>query len=161
MQEKLLRVIEYGEFERASADNSPCSGCAVGLRHRHANLPALSRSGQFRADLLDRLPDVITLPPLRARREDILLLGRHFAERLSQELWATPFLPDLASRFHNNPLGYSWPGNVRELRNVIERSLYRQAEPELPLASLVLDPFVRHGVMNRRSCRRWSYRQPH
>ena len=141
LQEKLLRVIEYGEFERVGGQQS----LQVDVRlvcATHANLPALSRNGQFRADLLDRLAfDVITLPPLRARREDILLLGQHFAERLSQEL-GLPTFAGFTPEVQQQLLSHSWPGNVRELRNVIERSLYRQAEPDLPLASLVLDPFA-------------------
>lgn len=79
LQEKLLRVIEYGDFERVGGQQS----LRVDVRlvcATHADLPALAASGQFRADLLDRLAfDVVTLPPLRARRDDILLLGHHFA----------------------------------------------------------------------------------
>ena len=141
LQEKLLRVIEYGDFERVGGRQS----LRVDVRlvcATHADLPALAASGQFRADLLDRLAfDVITLPPLRARREDILLLGHHFAQQLSQEL-GLPSFAGFTPETQAQLLAHTWPGNVRELRNVIERSLYRQAEPEQPLASLVLDPFA-------------------
>lgn len=141
LQEKLLRVIEYGEFERVGGQQS----LRVDVRlvcATHADLPALSQHGQFRADLLDRLAfDVITLPPLRARPEDILLLGQHFAERLSQEL-GLPGFAGFSQEVERQLQAYAWPGNVRELRNVVERSLYRQAEPEQPLAALVLDPFA-------------------
>ena len=141
LQEKLLRVIEYGDFERVGGQQS----LRVDVRlvcATHADLPALAASGQFRADLLDRLAfDVVTLPPLRARREDILLLGHHFAERLSQEL-GLPSFAGFTPAATEALLAHDWPGNIRELRNVIERSLYRQAEPEQPLATLALDPFA-------------------
>ncbi len=141
LQEKLLRVIEYGDFERVGGQQS----LRVDVRlvcATHADLPALAADGQFRADLLDRLAfDVITLPPLCARRDDILLLGHHFAQQLSQEL-GLPSFAGFTPETEAQLLAHSWPGNVRELRNVIERSLYRQAEPEQPLASLVLDPFA-------------------
>ena len=141
LQEKLLRVIEYGDFERVGGQQS----LRVDVRlvcATHADLPALAEAGQFRADLLDRLAfDVITLPPLRARRDDILLLGHHFAQQLSQEL-GLPSFAGFTAETEAQLLAHAWPGNVRELRNVIERSLYRQAEPEQPLASLVLDPFA-------------------
>ena len=120
LQEKLLRVIEYGDFERVGGQQS----LRVDVRlvcATHADLPALAASGQFRADLLDRLAfDVITLPPLRARRDDILVLGHHFAEQLSQEL-GLPSFAGFTPETEAQLLAHSWPGNVRELRNVADR----------------------------------------
>jgi psp operon transcriptional activator len=109
------------------------------------DLPALAEKGRFRHDLLDRLAfDVITLPPLRERREDILMLAEHFAHGMTRELGYPLFAG--FSRKATQLLDYPWPGNVRELKNVVERSLYRQGNPQLPLAELVLNPLTPPGA---------------
>lgn len=141
LQEKLLRVLEYGEFERVGGQQ-PIRVDVRLVCATNANLPRLAAAGQFRADLLDRIAfDVITLPPLRARQEDILLLARHFAEQLCSELGIGDF-SGFTPQVEQQLLAHPWPGNVRELRNVVERSLYRQGEPSHPLRHLVLDPFA-------------------
>ena len=86
MQEKILRVIEYGEFRRVGGSKTLRSDARiVGATNEH--LPALVEAGAFRADLLDRLAfDVIRVPPLRARPEDILALAQHFAVNMTAEL---------------------------------------------------------------------------
>jgi len=105
------------------------------------DLPALADKGLFRYDLLDRLAfDVITLPPLRERREDILLLADHFAHSMTREL-GYPLFTGFSPQAIELLLDYHWPGNVRELKNVVERSIYRQSNPLLPLAELVINPF--------------------
>ncbi|MGL4472528.1 MAG: phage shock protein operon transcriptional activator [Aeromonas hydrophila] len=140
VQEKLLRVIEYGEFERVGG----AKALKVDVRlvcATNEDLPALADKGQFRHDLLDRLAfDVITLPPLRERREDILMLAEHFAHGMTREL-GYPLFAGLSRKATQLLLDYPWPGNVRELKNVVERSIYRQGNPQLPLAELVLNPF--------------------
>ncbi|MBL1378068.1 phage shock protein operon transcriptional activator [Zobellella iuensis] len=141
VQEKLLRVIEYGEFERVGGSQA----VSVNVRlvcATNRDLPALAQTGEFRADLLDRLAfDVVTLPPLRARGDDILRLAEHFAVNLCMELgW--PLFAGFSPEIRGQLLAHPWPGNVRELKNVIERSLYRQGQPETPLAELYLDPFA-------------------
>ena len=86
VQEKLLRVIEYGEFERVGGAK-PLKVDVRLVCATNEDLPALADKGQFRHDLLDRLAfDVITLPPLRERREDILMLAEHFAHSMTREL---------------------------------------------------------------------------
>ena len=105
------------------------------------DLPTLVDKGRFRADLLDRLSfEVITLPPLRARSDDIMELANHFGRRMSVELgW-----PDFAgfSREARQQLkDHRWPGNVRELKNVVERALYRWGDPATPVDALQFDPF--------------------
>ena len=89
------------------------------------DLPAAAAAGRFRADLLDRLAfEVITLPPLRARREDIPLLAGHFGREMAKELgW--PRFPGFSARAMDRLLAHDWPGNVRELRNAAERSVAR------------------------------------
>ncbi|HHQ4929177.1 phage shock protein operon transcriptional activator [Aeromonas hydrophila] len=140
VQEKLLRVIEYGEFERVGG----AKALKVDVRlvcATNEDLPALADKGQFRHDLLDRLAfDVITLPPLRERREDILMLAEHFAHGMTREL-GYPLFAGFSRKATQLLLDYPWPGNVRELKNVVERSIYRQGSPQLPLAELVLNPF--------------------
>jgi len=140
VQEKLLRVIEYGSFERVGGSETQRVDVRV-VAATHADLPDLARSGKFRADLLDRLAfDVIAVPPLRERRDDIALLSGHFAIRMTRELGREIFA-GFASSAMEILRGYDWPGNVRELRNVVERSVYRMATPAKPLERIVLDPF--------------------
>ena len=82
----MLRVIEYGEFERVGGNQTLATDVRL-IGATNADLPALARTGKFRADLLDRLSfDVITIPPLRARPEDIPVLAEHFGSRMAREL---------------------------------------------------------------------------
>ena len=139
VQEKLLRVIEYGEFERVGGKKT--LHCDVRLvAATNEDLPALADSGRFRHDLLDRLAfDVITLPPLRARTGDTLMLAEHFAINMSAELGREVFAgfsPTAGDALRQ----YPWPGNVRELKNVVERCVYRSAADE-PVGEIVFDPF--------------------
>jgi psp operon transcriptional activator len=140
VQENLLRVIEYGEFERVGGAK-PLKVDVRLVCAANEDLPALADKGQFRHDLLDRLAfDVITLPPLRERRDDILMLAEHFAHSMTREL-GYPLFAGFSRKATQLLLDYPWPGNVRELKNVVERSLYRQGNPQLPLAELVINPF--------------------
>ncbi|WP_430473980.1 phage shock protein operon transcriptional activator [Thalassospira lucentensis] len=140
VQEKLLRVVEYGEIERVGGSEViEVDARVIGVTNE--NLRELAKTGKFRADLLDRLAfDVIAVPPLRQRSDDILPLAEQFAlemtKRLSRQVFAG-FTPTAARQL----LGHSWPGNVRELRNAVERSLYLAEDDEAPLAHIVLDPF--------------------
>ncbi len=141
VQEKLLRVIEYGSFERVGGSETLHVDVRV-VAATNVNLRDLAATGKFRADLLDRLAfDVVSVPPLRTRRDDIPLLAEHFANRMTSELGRdyfagfTPAALDLLVR-------HDWPGNVRELRNAVERSVYRMADPEKKLATVILDPFA-------------------
>ena len=140
VQEKLLRVIEYGEFERVGGKKTLCANVRV-VAATNEDLPRLAALGKFRLDLLDRLAfDVITLPPLRERLDDILLLAEHFAVNMAKEL-GRRYFPGFAERARQTLLAYPWPGNLRELKNVAERAVYR-AEPERPVEDVVLDPFA-------------------
>ena len=139
VQEKLLRVIEYGEFERVGGKKT--LHCDVRLvAATNEDLPRLADAGNFRHDLLDRLAfDVITLPPLRERPGDILMLAEHFAIGMSAELGREAFA-GFAPQAREALRQYSWPGNVRELKNVVERCVYR-AEADEPVQAIVFDPF--------------------
>ncbi|WP_185236305.1 phage shock protein operon transcriptional activator [Teredinibacter franksiae] len=139
-QEKLLRFVEYGEYERLGGSSTLTADVRL-VAATNVDLPELADEGMFRHDLLDRLAfDVVTLPPLRARHEDILLLAEHYALSMAKELglpFFSGFSPEAVAQLHNHP----WPGNVRELKNVIERSVARWgAEPE-PIEEIQIDPF--------------------
>ena len=141
MQEKILRVIEYGEFERVGGTETLRSDVRI-VGSTNQDLPEMARRGTFRADLLDRLDfDVITVPPLRPRREDILLLAEHFALNFTSEL-KRPFFAGFSRAAEEQMLGYRWPGNVRELKNAVERSVYRSDSPDEPVARIDFDPFA-------------------
>jgi psp operon transcriptional activator len=141
MQEKILRVIEYGELQRVGgSDTIRTDVRIVGATNEH--LPRLAELGRFRADLLDRLAfDVIHVPPLRARAEDIHTLAYHFAVNVTKEL-RRPFFPGFTADAKAALLGYGWPGNVRELKNAIERSVYRAEAAEQPISEILFDPFA-------------------
>ncbi len=140
VQEKLLRVIEYGEFERLGGSQTLTVNTRL-VAATNEDLPSLAAANQFRFDLLDRLSfDVITLPPLRFRSEDILLLAENFAMNMCQEL-GQDFFPGFADAAVDTLLNYTWPGNVRELKNVVERSVYRHQGVGEPIEEINLDPF--------------------
>ncbi|GLP94838.1 phage shock protein operon transcriptional activator [Paraferrimonas sedimenticola] len=140
VQEKLLRVIEYGEFERVGGSRALQTDVRL-ICATNEDLPALAENGEFRADLLDRLAfDVITLPPLRARLEDIALLAQHFAVNMARQMGLEMFA-GFTTKAQQALLEYPWPGNVRELKNVVERSVYRHNNAHIPVSNIVIDPF--------------------
>lgn len=140
MQEKILRAIEYGEIQRVGGSETLRVDVRI-VGSTNADLQQLVATGKFRIDLLDRLAfDVITVPPLRDRIEDIMPLANAFAVNMASELdWK--YFPGFSSRASSALLRNKWPGNVRELKNAIERTVYRWADPEQPITSLALDPF--------------------
>ncbi|MFM2044037.1 MAG: phage shock protein operon transcriptional activator [Pseudomonadota bacterium] len=140
VQEKILRVIEYGEFERVGGTTTIEVDVRV-VGATNADLPRLADQGRFRADLLDRLSfDVLTIPPLRARPEDIPVLAEHFAVAMAREL-ERPFFGGFTQGAMEALLSFDWPGNVRELKNVVERAVYKQADPTDPIDEVQFDPF--------------------
>jgi len=137
-QEKVLRVVEYGAFERVGGSAAVEVDVRI-IGATNADLPALAENGRFKRDLLDRLSfEVLFLPPLRERRGDIRLLAIHFAQRMGYELGRSEspeFSPTALRQLGNHP----WPGNVRELKNAVERAVYR-ANTSL-IDTVDLDPF--------------------
>ena len=117
-QVKLLRVLQDKEFERVgSGQTLSVDVRVIAATHRH--LEAMVRSGEFREDLYYRLNVVpLTLPPLRARGDDVRPLMTHFLDKFnrdnSRHVQLGKDLVDLMSVYH-------WPGNIRELQNCIER----------------------------------------
>lgn len=142
VQEKLLRVVEYGELERVGG-SQPLQVNVRLVCATNADLPQLAEEGKFRADLLDRLAfDVVTLPPLRERKPDIMLMAEHFAIQMCREL-QLPLFPGFSEEAQQTLLNYGWPGNIRELKNVVERSVYRHGSSEEEVDEVILDPFAR------------------
>lgn len=139
-QERLLRVVEYGELTRLGGTRMIRVDVRV-VAATNEDLPRLAEQGKFRADLLDRLSfEVITLPPLRSRREDIRPLSDFFGRRMAAELGWNGF-PGFSARVLEELEGHEWPGNVRELKNAVERSVYRWGEADRPIGLLDLNPF--------------------
>ena len=139
VQEQVLRVIEYGEYERVGGERVMTTDVRV-IAATNVDLPEAAAKGAFRADLLDRLAfDVVTLPPLRARPADILDLANAFGLAMAKTL-GLPLFPGFSRACEEKLLRHAWPGNVRELRNVVERAVYR-AEGEAPIDVIALDPF--------------------
>ncbi|MBB1199454.1 phage shock protein operon transcriptional activator [Enterobacteriaceae bacterium 89] len=142
VQEKLLRVIEYGELERVGG-SQPLQVNVRLVCATNADLPQMVDEGTFRADLLDRLAfDVVQLPPLRERQSDIMLMAEHFAIQMCREL-KLPLFPGFTDRARDTLQHYRWPGNIRELKNVVERSVYRHGSADEPLDNIIVDPFQR------------------
>jgi psp operon transcriptional activator len=140
VQEKILRVIEYGEFERVGSSETIRTNVRI-IGATNEDLPGLADKGKFRADLLDRLAfDVITLPPLRERPGDIMTLANHFAVKMAGELGKNVF-NGFSEKARNVLSAYDWPGNVRELKNVVERAVYTCPDDSKPIAEIVFDPF--------------------
>lgn len=139
VQEKILRAVEYGSFERVGSSLSVDVDVRI-IAATNADLPAMAMKGQFKQDLLDRLSfEVLFLPPLRERVEDIMLLANHFASRMAFEMNMEE-IPVFSREAQQALEGYSWPGNVRELKNLVERAVYRSGSRVI--TEIVFDPFV-------------------
>lgn len=140
MQEKILRVIEYGELQRVGGSETVRVEVRI-VGSTNSDLESLVANNRFRADLLDRLAfDVITLPPLRERLEDILPLAYAFAINMTSELHHE-FFAGFSARAASALLRHPWPGNVRELKNTVERSVYKEKSAARQISQIAFDPF--------------------
>ncbi|KES20875.1 MULTISPECIES: sigma-54 dependent transcriptional regulator [Pseudomonas] len=119
LQVKLLRVLQEHQLERLGSNQLIPVDCRV-IAATKSDLAAMGREGSFRSDLYYRL-NVITLqlPPLRERREDILMLFEHFLQQSSLRFDRPA--PAIDNATAASLMAHDWPGNVRELRNVAER----------------------------------------
>lgn len=137
VQEKILRVVEYGTYERVGSSVTHEADVRI-IGATNADLKQMCKEGKFKEDLLDRLSfEVIFIPPLRERGDDILLLANYFAQRMAMECGQD--IPVFTEDVQQMLKTYSWPGNVRELKNTIERAVYRSKGDII--SSIVLDPF--------------------
>jgi psp operon transcriptional activator len=138
VQEKILRVVEYGNFERVGSSQSIHVDVRI-VAATNIDLASAANSGEFKQDLLDRLSfEVIYVPPLRSRKEDIIILAHHFAARMAFELGRHE-IPEISSKALSILESYPWPGNVRELKNVIERAVYKSSSNKI--FKISFDPF--------------------
>jgi psp operon transcriptional activator len=138
-QERLLRAVEYGEITRIGSSRAVRVDVRI-VAATNEHLPDRVARHQFRADLLDRLSfEVVTLPPLRARPGDVLVLAEHFGRRMASEMGQDDW-PGFSPEAIAELIAYQWPGNVRELRNVVERAVYRWERPG-PIEVVEFDPF--------------------
>ncbi|HEY5950377.1 MAG TPA: sigma 54-interacting transcriptional regulator, partial [Kofleriaceae bacterium] len=131
LQAKLLRVLQEGEFEPVGSSRTHKVDVRV-VAATNRDLDKAIRDGKFREDLFYRLSVFpITLPPLRERGDDVVLLAhefaRQFAQRMGRQL--APLSTEAAARLRQ----YAWPGNVRELQNVIERAVITARDGQLNL----------------------------
>ena len=138
-QDRLLRAVEYGEVTRIGASRPMRVDVRI-VAATNEHLPDKVEAHEFRADLLDRLSfEVVTLPPLRARQADIMVLADHFGRRMAAEIGWDRW-PGFGPAAVDALMQHRWPGNVRELRNVVERAVYRW-EREGPVDAIEIDPF--------------------
>ncbi|WP_346722252.1 sigma-54-dependent transcriptional regulator [Pseudoalteromonas phenolica] len=120
-QAKLLRVLESKQFERVGDTLTQQASCRI-IAASNADFEAMLESGEFRTDLYFRLNTIeLTIPPLNARPEDIVVLAKHFIELHAKQYQLTP-LP-LSKLAEQALLDYSWPGNVRELSHMMARAV--------------------------------------
>lgn len=121
VQATLLRVIQERKFKRVGGNKEMTTDVRV-IVASNENLQQAYRKGKFREDLYHRFNEFsINLPPLRTRKEDILLFADFFLEKTNEELDKNVigFEDDILNTF----LQYSWPGNLREFRNVVRRAV--------------------------------------
>jgi len=121
VQAKLLRVLEYGEFQRVGSTQSRLVDTRI-IAATNRDLEQEVSEKQFRDDLFHRLNVVsLHLPPLRERMEDLPLVVEHHLKRLCAELGRGE--TEISAEVWKQMEEYCWPGNVREVRNVLERAL--------------------------------------
>jgi len=144
MQEKLAQLIEHGTFEPVDSFDTQTADIRFVFASGQ-DLPTLIETGTFSAELFDRIVfEVLHLPPLRDRPEDIIALTTYFGRNIASDLGADRF-PGLTPEAMGFLVEQSWPGNIRQLKNVIERSVANAflADETLadPIHTIRFDPF--------------------
>jgi len=134
LQPKLLRVLQEQEFERLGSTRTRQVDVRL-VAATNRNLEDMVKRNEFRSDLYYRLNVFpISLPPLRARSEDIPALVEHFVEMYARRMGKQ--IDRISSETMSELISYSWPGNIRQLQNFIERSVILSAENVLRPPSL-------------------------
>lgn len=123
-QQKILRVIEYQQFERVGGEKTIKVDVRI-IAATNSDIEKDMREGRFREDLYDRLAfETIWVPPLRERKTDIEILSYHFMKKMAEEVPGVK-PKKIAPETLDLMMQYDWPGNVRELKYVIERIIYK------------------------------------
>ena len=136
MQAKLLKAIEERSVRRLGSTRSEPIDVSV-IAATSEDLPEAVQAGRFRADLYHRLAVVtLTLPPLRARGRDVVLLAEHFLTRVCED-YGLP-LKALSDDAWAALMAHAWPGNIRELANTLERTALLSDGPRLTATDLAL-----------------------
>jgi DNA-binding NtrC family response regulator len=136
LQVKLLRVLQEREFERVGSTEVLSADVRL-IAASSQNLEKMVEEGTFREELYYRINVVpVFLPPLRERREDILVLAQHFLHRFAEryERNVAGFTPEAARVLRS----YDWPGNVRQLENLIERAVLLTRGEQVDVGDLEL-----------------------
>jgi transcriptional regulator with AAA-type ATPase domain/tetratricopeptide (TPR) repeat protein len=145
LQAKLLKAIEEQAVRRLGGTRAETIDVQI-IAASNEDLAAAARTRRFRNDLYHRLAVVtLTLPPLRERPQDVLLLAEHFLARACADYGLLPpksFAPDAQSALQE----YCWPGNVRELSNVVESAVLLAEKSTITAAMLRLPPRSPTGV---------------
>ena len=129
LQAKILTAIEDKQIRRVGGRGSTRVDVQI-VAATHADLGAMAKRGQFRADLYHRLNVVaVELPALRERSDDAIEIAEGLIARLSTEYGVVP--PKLSDEARSAIRRYAWPGNVRELRNELERILLLVDDPQI------------------------------
>ena len=137
IQAKLLRAIQEKEIDRIGG-KTPIKVNTRIIATSNRNLAEAVKNGMFRQDLYYRLNVVnIDIPPLRERKDDIVVLAKHFVKKYS-ELNEIPLKP-LAKSAEEKLLNYLWPGNVRELENTIHRAVLMSTGDEITADAIILN----------------------
>lgn len=140
-QAKILRVLQEREFQRVGGAEIVKTDIRV-LAATNQNLAALVQEGAFREDLYFRLNVIpITLPPLRERQEDLVLLAQHFIERYNRQF--AKQVERLGPKAEAALYAYNWPGNVRELENTIQRGVLLCNNPVIEELQIQRPPSAR------------------
>lgn len=140
VQEKILRTVEYGTYERIGSSETRRADVRI-IAATNADLRKMAEEGRFKEDLLDRLSfEVLFLPPLRERGRDIMLLANHFAAAMATECGRSG-VPYFSPEAEEKLMRYPWPGNIRELKNTVERAVCRTRGAEICDRDIDFDPF--------------------
>ena len=143
-QAKLLRVLQEGEFERLGSSKTLKIDVRI-IAATNKNLAQEMQQGNFREDLFYRLNVFpIQNPPLRARKEDIPILVRHFLKKYENQIGKR--FSGISKKSLNHLLEYDWPGNIRELENVIERSMIISLGTKLQV-----EPLLQHEQQDKKA----------
>ncbi|TGG94070.1 sigma-54-dependent Fis family transcriptional regulator [Natronospirillum operosum] len=135
-QARLLRVIQEREIRRVGTVHSRRVDIRL-VAATHRNLRNLVEAGRFREDLYYRLQVIeLTIPPLRERGDDILMIARYLLSKYAREMQLDA-IPELSEAACERIMSYDWPGNVRELENAMQRAMIL-SEGDHPISAELL-----------------------